>query len=138
VSRVLRHFRVVTLGDRPGARRVHDARSLTGNEPAVIASIVPGVNLWRVHRHQLLEILQRRTRLVRVDLDVVLGIDHDHAVGIEQRADPIDRVGGLAHRQANRIAGLEEFFCGGEIHIPGPGRDLGLIVFRFVGGEDVT
>jgi hypothetical protein len=101
-------LRIVALGDRPGARRVHDAGALAGNEPTVVAGVVPGVDLGRVHRHQLLEILQRLAGFVGVDLDVVLGVDHDHAVGIEQRADPVDGVARLSHRQADGEAGLVE------------------------------
>ena len=134
----LRHLRVVALGDRPGARRVHDARSLAGNEPAVVAGIVPGVNLRRIHRHQLLEVFQRRARLVGVDLDVVLGVDHDDAVGVEQRADPVDGVARLAHRQADGIAGLKKFFRGRKIRIPVPRFDLRLVPFRFVGRVHVA
>ena len=84
-------FGLSRLATAPGARRVHDARSLAGNEPAVVAGIIPGVNLRRIHRHEPLEVFQRFARLVRVDLDVVLRIDHDHTVGVEQRADPVDR-----------------------------------------------
>src|SRR5262249_41244302 len=42
---LLRHFQVIALGDRPGARRILDAGALAGDEPAVVAGIVPGVDL---------------------------------------------------------------------------------------------
>ena len=103
---ICRHGRIVALGDRPGARRVHDARAFAGNEPAVVAGVIPGIDLRRTDCHNFAGEFHRLPRLVGVDLDVVLGVDHHHAVGIEQRADPIDRVGGLSHRQADREAGL--------------------------------
>ena len=132
---IRRHSRIIALGDRPGARRVHDARALAGDEPAVIAGIVPGVNFRRIHRHQLLHVFERRAGLVGVDLDVVLGVDHDHAIGSEQRADPIDRVRGLAHRQADREAGGVQLLRRREIRVPGPGVGLRLVPFRLVGRE---
>ena len=104
---ILRHFGVVALGDRPGARRVHDARALAGDEPAVVAGIVPGVNVGRNHSHQLLGIFEHCARLVGIDLDVVLGVDHDDTMGVEQRANPVNGVACLAHRQADGIAGFE-------------------------------
>ena len=76
--------------------------------------------------------------LVGVDLDVVLGVDHDHAEGVVQRADPVDGVARLAHRQADGETGFVEFLRGVEIGIPVPRCDLRLIPFRLVGGEHVA
>src|SRR5882757_6594277 len=44
----------VALGDRPGARRVHDQRALPGDQHLVVAGIVPGCD---VSRQELLEFL---------------------------------------------------------------------------------
>ncbi len=76
--------------------------------------------------------------LVGVDLDVVLGVDEDHAIGVEQAADPVDRVGGLAHRQTDREAGLVQLLRRGDVGVPGPGIDLGLVPFLFVGREHLA
>src|SRR5215831_10581073 len=131
------NLRIVALGDGPRAWRVHDARAFAGDDPAIVAGIVPGVDLRRIHRHELLEILHHFAGFVRVDLDVVLVVDHDDAEGLEQRADPVDRVAGLTHRQPDGIAGFMQFLRGIEIEIPGPQVRLGFVVFRLVGGEHV-
>src|SRR4029078_3740944 len=48
---VLRDFWIVALGNGPGAWRIHDARALAGDDPAVVAGIIPRVDLGRIHRH---------------------------------------------------------------------------------------
>ena len=132
---LLRHLRVVALGDRPGARRVHDARALARNEPAVVAGVVPGEHLGRARFHDLAGDFHRLPGLVGVDLDVVVGVDEHRAIGVEQTADPVDRVRGLTHRQADREAGLVQLLSGLDIGIPSPLVGLRLVPFRLVGWE---
>src|SRR5262245_33796019 len=48
---VFRDLDIVTLGDRPRAWRVHDAGAFAGNDPPVIAGVVPRVDLRWIHRH---------------------------------------------------------------------------------------
>ena len=134
---ILRHRRIVALGDRPGARRIHDARAFAGDQPAIVAGVVPGVNLGRIDLHDLAGHFHGLPRLVGIDLDVVLGIDEHDAIGIEQPADPVDRVGGLSHRQADREAGLVQLLRRLKIKLPGPFVGLGLVVFRLVRREHV-
>src|SRR6185295_636297 len=99
---VFRNLWIVTLGNRPRTRRIHNSRTLAGNDPPIVARVVPGVDLGWVNRHELLQVFERGASFVRVDLDVVLLVDHHYAVGLEKRTDPVDSVAGLTHWQANR------------------------------------
>jgi hypothetical protein len=74
---LLGYLRIIALGNRPGARRVHDAGTLAGDEPAVVAGVVPSVDFGRIERHEFLEIFERGARLAGIDLDVVLLVHHD-------------------------------------------------------------
>src|SRR6185369_3386243 len=56
---IFRNLRVVALGDRPGGGRVHDAGALARDEPAVVAGVVPRVDVGWICRHQLLQIFER-------------------------------------------------------------------------------
>ena len=138
VPDVLGNVRIVALGDRPRARRIHDARALAGDDPAIVAGVVPGVNVRRVHRHELLHVLERLAGLVGVDLDLVVMVDEHDAHGFEERADPVDRVRRLAHRQADREAGLVQLLRALEIEIPRPEVGLLLVVLRLVVREHVA
>src|SRR2546425_3639778 len=49
---LLGDLRVVALGDGPGARRIHDAGTPAGDQPPIVAGVVPGVDFGRIERHQ--------------------------------------------------------------------------------------
>src|SRR5262249_14844404 len=117
------HLRVIALGNRPGARRVLDGGAFAGDEPAIIARVIPSIDFGWIERHQLLEIFERRARLVGIDLDIILLVHHHRAKCAEHGPRRIDGVAGLAHRQADRETRLEQLLGALEIEIPSPALD---------------
>src|SRR4029078_8975169 len=99
---VFRNLWIVTLGNRRRPRRIHNSRTLAGNDPPIVARVVPGVDLGWVNRHELLQVFERGASFVRVDLDDVPLVDHHYAAGLAELTDPVHSVAGLTHWQANR------------------------------------
>src|SRR5215831_6544763 len=131
-------LRVVALGDCPGARRVLDGSAFAGDEPAVIAGVIPGVDFRRNERHQLLEKFECRARPIGIDLEVVLLVHHDRAKGTEHGAGGIDCVAGLAHGQTDREARREQLLGALEIEIVIPAIDqlgVALVIRREYGRQ---
>ncbi len=64
---LLRDLRRVALGNRPGARRIHDHRALAGHQPFVVRGVVPGRHIRRQEGDQLLVEFERLPHLVGLD-----------------------------------------------------------------------
>ena len=99
-------FGRVALGHRPGRGGIEDQRALARDQRLVVRGVVPGKDARRKERHGLSEPLEHGPRRVVVDGDVALGVDQLEAIGVEHRADKLDRVAAGADRHAERIAAL--------------------------------
>ena len=88
---LLGDLRRIALGDRPGARRVHDQRALARHQPLVVGGVVPGRRVGRQERGQLLVVVERLADRVGLDRDLALGVDQLGAEGVEDRAGRVDR-----------------------------------------------
>ena len=93
---LLGDLRRVTLGDCPGAGRVHDHCALAGNQPLVVIGVVPSRYIRGQERDQLLVKFERLPNRVSLDCEVAFGIDQLSAKRLENRTRGIDRVGCLS------------------------------------------
>src|SRR5262249_47624615 len=109
---LLGHLRGIALGDRPGARRVHDQRALAGDQVLFVRRVVPRRRVWRQPLRELLVIFERLAHRVRLDRDVALGIDEIGAEGLEDRTGGVDIVLGHTESDAERMTALWACFGG--------------------------
>ena len=103
---LLGDLRCIALGDRPGARRVHDQRALPGDQHLVVAGIVPGRDVDRQELHEFFVVLESLANLIILDDDFTLGIDQDRAERMEECAYRIDAVGRRTEPYAERVSTL--------------------------------
>ena len=108
---LLGHLRRVTLGDGPGAGRVHDQRTLARDQPLVVRGIVPRRCIVRQERHQALVVVQRLAHVVALDGDVALGVHELRTEAVEDRAGGIDAVRRVAEADAEGGARLVAGLC---------------------------
>ncbi len=121
---LLGDLRRVALGDRPGARRVHDQRALAGDQILVVGGVVPGRRVRRQPLRQLLVVFERLAHRIRLDGDAALGVHQVGAEGLEDRAGGVDVVLGHAEPDAEREAGLVAGLGRLEHGVQGPGVGL--------------
>ena len=103
---LLGDLRRVALGDRPGARRIHDQRAAARDQPLVVGGIVPRRRIRREEFCELGVIFERLAHRVGLDRDVALGIDQHGPERVEDRARSIHRIRRCAEPDAEREAGL--------------------------------
>ena len=134
------HLGRIAHRDCPGAGRVHDQRTLAGDQPFVVAGVVPCPDVGRQARHDLLEPIQHLARGVRLDRDLSLRVDKLGTIRVEHGADPIDRIRwSLAQGHSKWIATLGAFLRRIQEGIPGPfGREF-LVSrrARWIHGHDI-
>ena len=117
---LLGDFRRVAHRHRPGRGRVEDQRRLARDQRLVVRGIVPGEDVGRQERHQPLHVVENLLYRLRLDRGVAVLVDELGAVSIEQRAEPVRRVAGLAEREAKGVARFLAFLGGRQEEIPGP------------------
>src|SRR5437868_12911227 len=117
---LLGDFWRVAYRHRPGRRRVEDQRRLARDQRLVVRGIVPGKDVLRQEWHQPLHVVEDLLYRLRLDRGVAVLIDQLRAVSIEQRAEPVGRVAGLAEREAKGVAGLVALLCRGQKKVPCP------------------
>jgi hypothetical protein len=95
-------------------------RAFSRNQPFVVAGIIPGKDVGRQERHDLLEPFEDLLCRVGFDRHVAFLVDEHRAMGCEYGANPVDRVGRLPERHAERKPGLRAFLGRLQEEIPGP------------------
>src|SRR5258708_31362931 len=103
---LLGDLRRVTLGDRPGAGRIHDQCALSGKERLVVIGVIPGRDASWQQGDELLVEFESLPHRVSLDRDVALGVDQLSAKSLEKCAGGIGRVARHSESDAEGKAAL--------------------------------